>query len=109
MKNQYGHLILEKVLAMKLDGNSHREIAKELGYTHNQINKLIERHNKNQRKKEAGLVLKRKGRPPKEYVVSEQDKLADLRYKLNRKDYRIRQLEMENKLLRDFLKETGRK
>ena len=109
MGKQFGHLILEKVLALKSEGTSHREIAMELDFTHNQINKLIERHNKNQRKIAAGIVTKRKGRPPKEIAVSEQDKLADLRYKLNRKDYRIKQLEMENELLRDFLKEIGRK
>jgi len=109
MGRQFGHLILEKVLEMKTSGISHRGIASELGFTHDQINKLIERHNKNQRKAEAGLVLNRKGRPPKDYVAYEQDKLADLRYKLNRKDYRIRRLEMEVELLRDFLKETGRK
>jgi hypothetical protein len=40
--------------------------------------------------------------------VTEEEKIADLRYKLSRKDYRIKRLEMENELLRDFLKETGR-
>lgn len=42
-------------------------------------------------------------------VITEEDKLADLRYKLTRKDARIKQLEMENELMRDFLSLTERK
>ena len=109
MGKQFGHIILEKVLEMKARGKTHRKIAEELDFTHEQINRLVERSNKNQRKIAAGMTLTQKGRPPKNYVVSEEDKMADLRYKLSRKDYRIKQLEMENELLRDFLKEAGRK
>ena len=36
-------------------------------------------------------------------------KIAVLRYKLARKDARIKQLEMENELMRDFLSLTERK
>ena len=50
-----------------------------------------------------------KGRPAKDSVVSEEDKLAALRYKLARKEARITQLEMENELMRDFLSLTERK
>ncbi len=42
-------------------------------------------------------------------MVTKEDKLADLRYKLARKDARIKQLEMENELMRDFLSFTERK
>ena len=48
-------------------------------------------------------------RPAKDSVVTEEDKLAELRYKLARKDARIKQLEMENELMRDFLSLTERK
>ena len=109
MGKHYGHIIIEKVMALKTRGLTHREIGEELGYTKKQIRKLVEHHNRNQRKIAAGIALKRKGRPPKDYAVTEQDKIGELRYKLNRKDARIKQLEMENELLRDFLKETGRK
>ena len=51
----------------------------------------------------------RKGRPPKEYIVSEQDKVAELKYILARKDAKIKSLEMENELMRDFLSLTERK
>ena len=89
MGKQFGHIILEKVLLMKAKGQTHREIAKELGFKQEQIDRLVKRHNARQRKIAAGIALNRKGRPPKGYAVTEQDKVSDLRYKLTRKDYRI--------------------
>ena len=67
------------------------------------------RYNEKQRKIAAGIAIRKKGRPSKDTVVTEEDKLADLRYKLSRKEARIKQLEMENELMRDFLSLTGRK
>ncbi|MBQ8782132.1 MAG: hypothetical protein IJZ72_10725 [Oscillospiraceae bacterium] len=67
------------------------------------------RYNKKQKKIEAGIALKKKGRPPKNCVVSEQDKIAELKYMLARKEAKIKALEMENELMRDFLSLTGRK
>ena len=66
-------------------------------------------YNERQRKLAAGIALKRKGRPPKDYVVSEQDKVSELKYILARKDAKIKSLEMENELMRDFLSLTERK
>ena len=43
---------------------------------------------------------KKKGRSAKDSVVTGEDKLANLRYKLARKDARIKQLETENELAR---------
>ena len=40
--------------------------------------------------------MRKKGRPPKDYVVSEQDKIAELKYILARKEAKIKSLEMEN-------------
>ena len=74
-----------------------------------QIKGFIKRHNRNQRKLEAGIALKKKGRPPKDYVVGEQDKVSELKYILVRKDAKIKSLEMENELMRDFLSLTERK
>ena len=53
--------------------------------------------------------MRKKGRPPKDYVVSEQDKIAELKYILARKEAKIKSLEMENELMRDFLSRTERK
>ena len=108
MGKHYGQVLTEKVLEMKKTGKTHGEIAEQLGFTHQQINGLVKRENIRKRKIAAGIALKRKGRPSKNCVVTEQDKVADLRYKLARKEYHIKQLEMENELMRDFLKETER-
>ena len=67
------------------------------------------RSNVAERKIQAGISLKRKGRPPKDYVVSEQDKVSELKYILARKETKIKSLEMENELMRDFLSLTERK
>ena len=67
---------------------------------------LVDCRKTSQRKIAAGAALKRKGRPPKDYAVGEQDKVAELKYILARKDAQIKRLEMENELMRDFLSET---
>jgi orotate phosphoribosyltransferase-like protein len=109
MGKQYGHIILEKAVTLKEEGKTNREIGEELGYSKEQIKQLLARNRINERKLEAGIALKKKGRPRKGSIVTEESKIAELRYKITRKEYRIKQLEMENELLRDFLKETGRK
>ena len=68
---------------------------------------------KNKRRRDekiaAGMSIKRKGRPPKDYVVTEEMKVQELRYILARKEAKIKSLEMENELMRDFLSLTERK
>lgn len=58
---------------------------------------------------ETGIALKRKERPPKNYVLSEQDKVAELKYIFARKENKIKALKMENELIRDFLSLIKRK
>ena len=99
----------KEILEMKEQGKSLRSIGEKYGLTYDQVHNFISRHNANQRKLAAGIALKKKGRPPKDYVVSEQDKVAELRYILARKDAKIKSLEMENELMRDFLSLTERK
>ena len=98
-----------EILELKKQGYTKREIGKKFGFTYEQVHNFISRHNMNQRKIAAGVALKRKGRPSKDYVVSEQDKVAELKYILARKDAKIKSLEMENELMRDFLSLTERK
>ncbi len=86
-----------------------REIGKKYGFTYEQVHNFISRHNENQRRVSAGIALKKKGRPPKDYVVREEDKVAELRYIIARKDSKIKTLEMENELMQDFLSLTERK
>ena len=98
-----------EILELKTKGKSLREIGEVLGFSYEQVHNFISRYNEKQRKIAAGIAIKKKGRPAKDSVVTEEDKIADLRYKLARKDARIKQLEMENELMRDFLSLTERK
>jgi DNA-binding CsgD family transcriptional regulator len=99
----------KEILELKAQGKTLREIGERLGFSYEQLHNFISRYNEKQRKIAAGIAIKKKGRPAKDSVVTEEDKLADLRYKLARKDARIKQLEMENELMRDFLSLTERK
>ena len=99
----------EEILAMKAQGKTLREIGNQFGFSYEQVHNFISRYNKKQRKLAAGIAIRKKGRPSKNYVVTEEDKAAELRYKLARKDARVKQLEMENELMRDFLSLTERK
>ena len=111
MPRQYRHIeqYTEEILRLKSEGKTRAEIGAKLGFSEEQIHNFISRHNNKQRKLAAGIILKKKGRPTKDCPVTENDKLADLRYKLARKDAKIKQLEMENELMRDFLSLTERK
>jgi len=111
MPRSYQHIkeYEKEILKLKAQGFTKREIGEKYGFTYEQIHNFISRYNQNQRKLAAGIALKRKGRPPKDYVVSEQDKVAELKYILARKDDKIKRLEMENELMRDFLSLTKRK
>ena len=86
-----------------------KEIGEKFGFTKEQIHNFISRHNTNQRKLEAGIALRKQGRPPKDYVVTEEMKIAELKYIIARKDAKIKSLEMENELMRDFLSLIERK
>ena len=111
MPRSYQHIkeYEKEILSLKEEGYTKREIGEKLGFSYEQVHNFISRHNSRQRKLAAGIALKRKGRPPKEHVVSEQDRLAELRYILARKDAKIKSLEMENELMRDFLSLIERK
>ena len=111
MSREYRHIkeYEKEILELKEQGITKREIGAKLGFSLEQVHNFISRHNERQRKLAAGIALKRKGRPPKDYVVSEQDKVAELKYILARKEAKIKILEMENELMRDFLSLTGRK
>ena len=111
MPRSYRHIkeYEKEILELKEQGYTKREIGAKYGFTYEQVHNFISRYNMNQRKLAAGIVLKKKGRPPKDYVVSEQDKVAELKYILARKEAKIKSLKMENELMRDFLSLTERK
>ena len=111
MPREYRHIEMyeKEIIQLWEQGKTLREIGEQLGFTHKQVQEFKTRYNRKQKKIAAGIAIKKKGRPAKDSVVTEEDKLADLRYKLARKDARIKQLEMENELMRDFLSLTERK
>ena len=111
MSREYRHIEMyeKEIIELWEQGKTLREIGEQLGFTHKQVQEFKTRYNRKQKKITVGIAIKKKGRPAKDSVVTEEDKLADLRYKLARKDARIKQLEMENELMRDFLSLTERK
>ena len=99
----------KEILELRAQGKTGREIREKFGFSKKQYDNFITRYNRRQEKIATGVAIKKRGRPAKDSVATEEDKLADLRYKLARKDARIKQLEMENELMRDFLSLTERK
>ena len=82
MPREYRHIkeCETEIFSLKEQGLTNRKIGKKFGLTKEQIKQFFKRHNANQRKLSAGIALKKKGRPPKDYVVSEQDKVAQRTY-----------------------------
>ena len=111
MPREYKHIqeYEREIIELYEKGLTLREIGEKFGFTYKQMREFKTRYNRKQKKLAAGIALKRKGRPQKDYVVSEQDKVAELKYILARKEAKIKSLEMENELIRDFLSLTERK
>ena len=111
MARSYQHIsnYEKEILELKSQGMSRREIGLKLGFTQMQIKNFIGRYNEKQRKIKAGIAIRTKGRPPKDYEITEEMKINELKYIIVRKDSKIKRLEMENELMRDFLSLTERK
>ena len=101
-RRKYTHIqeLEEEILSMRHKGATRQEIADQLGLSKSQIKSWINRYNRKQAKLEAGIPLRPQGRPRKSDVP--RDIVAE-------QAYEIRRLRMENELLRDFLRSTGRK
>ena len=96
------------------EGKTLREIGERYGFTYKQMRDFKTRYNKKQRELAAGIAIKKKGRPCKEGTkvppsIQQLSKLTQLQYEISRKDAKIKSLEMENELMRDFLSLTERK
>ena len=111
MPREYRHIkeYEKEILELREQGLTKREIGEKFGLSKEQIKGFLKQERRRKEKLACEMLPKKKGRPAKDSVVTEEDKLADLRYKLARKDARIKQLEMENELMRDFLSLTERK
>ena len=86
-----------QILAMREAGMSRRIIADELGLELRQIENWINRRNRSKAKLSMGILPKRKGRPRKRPLSTVEEY-----------EQEISKLQMENKLLRDFLQLTER-
>ena len=96
-KRNYTHIqaLLPEIKAMLAEGKTQREIAEYFGLRDKQVVKeLLKRERRKERKLEAGILPRPKGRPRKD--GSPRDLVAEQAYEIQR-------LRMENKLLRDFL------
>ena len=111
MPRSYQHISSyeKEILELKSQGLTLREIGAKFGFTEKQVHNFITRYNDKQRKIKAGVAIRAKGRPPKDYEVTEDMKINELKYIIARKDSKIKRLEMENELMRDFLSLTERK
>lgn len=111
MARSYKHIkkYEKEILELKEKGLTLREIGECLGFTYKQVHNFITRYNSNKRKLLAGTAIKKKGRPPKDNKYTDTDKVSELKYIIARKEAKIKALEMENELMRDFLSLTERK
>ena len=102
MPRKYSHIQEheKEILELRSQGMTLREIGEKLGFTHKEMRGFLSRYNRKQRKLAAGISPKPKGRPRKGEV--REPSIAEYKYEIER-------LKMENELLRDFLRSTGRK
>ena len=98
-KRKYTHIkaIETQIISMRESGMTRQEIADELGLEKEQIKNWVARYNRRKANLLQGLLPKPKGRPRKHSLTTEEDYART-----------IERLQMENKLLRDFLQFTER-
>ena len=75
MPRSYRHMqdYEKEIMELREQGLTGRQIQEKFGFSKKQYKNFITRYNRRQDKIAAGIALKRKGRPPKDYIVSEQD------------------------------------
>jgi len=95
MGKQFGKEILPLVMLLKQQGYTRQMIGDELGYTKIQIKNLLSRQRISKSRK--ATIPAKRGRPRKRPISTEEGYQK-----------RIKQLEMENDLLRSFLQAAGR-
>ena len=111
MARSYKHIqqYEKEMKELRDQGLTIREIGERFGFTYEQTHEFFKRQNRKERKIAAGVAIRKPGRPSKDDKYTETDKINELKYIIARKDAKIKALEMENELMRDFLSLTGRK
>ena len=116
MSREYRHIqqYEKELLELKEKGLTVREIGERYGLSYEKTHDFFKRYNRKQRKIANGIQIKGKGKPCKDGTtlppsIQQLSKVAQLQYQLAKKERRIKSLEMENKLMQDFLSLTERK
>ena len=111
MPRSYRHISQyeDEIIELRSQGITKRKICEKYGFTMKQLTNFITRYNEKQRKIKTGIAIRTKGRPPKDYEITEDMKINELKYIIARKDSKIKRLKMENELMQDFLSLTERK
>ena len=73
-----------------------------------QIKNWINRYNRQQKKQAIGIPTLPTGRPRKDYVLTEENKVEYYKRQLRLAKSENHRLKMENELMRDFLSLTGK-
>ena len=114
MPREYRHIqqYEKELLELKEKGFTVREIGERYGLSYEKTHDFFKRYNRKQRKIVNGIQIK--GRTSKDGTtlppsIQQLSKVTQLQYQLAMKERRIKSLEMENKLLQDFLSLTERK
>ena len=78
MSRSYRHIkeYEKEILQLKEQGLTKKEIGIKLGFNKDRIHNFFSRYNETQRRVSAGIALKKRGRPPKDYVVREEEKVT---------------------------------
>ena len=99
-KRKYSHIkeIETQIIVMREAGMTRQEIADELGLEKAQIKNWVTRYNRRKAGPMQGIATKPKGRPRKRPISN-----------IEGYEREIARLQMENKLLRDFLQFRERK
>ena len=99
-KRSYTHVkeMESVILSLRASGLTRQEIADELGLQKSQIKDWVRRYNKRQENLRQGILPKKKGRPRSRPLPTSEEY-----------EQEIARLQMENKLLRDFLQSVERK
>ena len=100
MKRGYGHIKAaeRRIIELRQAGKTRQEIADELGFTKDQIKEWVKRYNRRIARLEAGFPPKQRGKLRKDAPTNIEEYQSE-----------IKRLKMENELLRDFLRLTGRR
>ena len=77
MPRKYTHIKVfeNEIVSMKKQGKTHREIAEHLNLEKMQIKEFCKRYNRAQRKLEFGILPLKKGRPRKDFELTDENKV----------------------------------